>query len=271
MGYSVDASKMLSTPDTTVPAAQLAMQSELGRQQLAQRDRLLGLTAKMPLESWTPDIWGRDGMQAKAAQISAINAFKSKQLEQQTNPAMAALREKVPQMMLEDAQGNAWQKQMSDWAKTTGLARMLSTGLQESTVGRSGLFDEATLQGQAYKLAQLQRARDYASSAPAPQGGLDVGSILGAEQSASARNLQQREGFRNAMLGQVQGAQQGTTDWINKMLASTSTAAEGNRQDWQNYQQAMLKAAQDKADSQNAMLSAGIQAGAKLGSAFIGR
>jgi hypothetical protein len=270
MGYSVDASKMLSTPDVSVPAAQLSLQSDLGRQQLAQRDRLLGLASKMPLESWTPDIFGQDGMQAKAAQIAAINAFKSKQLEQQTNPAMAALRERVPQMMLEDVQGNAWQKQMDDWARTTGLTKMLATGLQDSTVGKSGLFDEATLQGQAYKQAQLQRARDYVSGSPAPQAGLDVGSILGAEQAAEAQNLQQREGFRNAMLGQVQGAQQGTTDWINKMLASTSSAAEGNRQEWQNYQQAMLKAAQNKADARNAMISAGIQAGAKLGSAAIG-
>jgi len=257
---------MISTPDTTVPAAQLGLQSDLGRMQLAQRDRLLGLTAKMPLESWTPDIWGQSGMQNKAAQIAAINAFKSRQFEEQNSPETAALRESLPKMLLEDAQGNAWQRQMDDWARTTGLTKMLASGLQDSTVGKSGLFDEATLQGQAFKQAQLQRARDYLAGSPAPQIGLDVGSVLGAEQAAEGQNLQQREAFRNSMLGQVQGAQQGTTDWINKMIASTSTAAEGNRQDWQNYQNAMLKAAQDSANARNALIAAGISAAGQVAS-----
>lgn len=269
MGYSVDAAKMISTPDTTVPAAQLGLQSDLGRMQLAQRDRLLGLTAKMPLESWTPDIWGQSGLQNKAAQVAAINAFKARQFEEQNNPEMAALRAQLPKMLLEDVQGNAWQRQMDDWARTTGLTKMLASGLQDSTVGKSGLFDEATLQGQAFKQAQFQRAQNVLAGSPVPQVGLDVGSVLGAEQAAQAQGMQQREGFRNAMLGQVQGAGQSTTDWINKMIASTNTAAEGNRAEWQNYQNAMLKAAQDKANQRNAMIAAGLESVGNVAKAIV--
>ena len=268
MGYSVDASQMLSTPDTKLPAAQLALQSDLGRLQLQQRDRMLGLASKMPLESWTPDIWGESGMQSKAGQIAAINAFKSKQFEEMANPGMAALREQLPKVLLEDVRGDSWKKQMDEWARTTGLTKMLASGLQDSTVGKSALFDDATIQGQAFKQAQMQRAKDLLAASPAPQVGLDVGSILGAEQSAEAQGVQQREQARNAMLAQAQGAAQGTTDWINKMIASANTAAEGNRADWQNYQQAMLNAAQQKANARNALIAAGISAAGQIGSSF---
>lgn len=270
MGSSVAPSQYISQPDFVVPAAQLSLQSELGRQQLAQKDKLLQLSSRMPLESWTPDVWGESGLQNKASQIAAINAFKSKQLEEKFSPQMAALREQLPQAMLEDVQGNAWQKQMNDWARSVGLTRMLSSGLQDSTVGKSALFDEATLQGQAFKQAQLQRAANLLGANPAPQVGLDVGAILGAEQAAGVQNMQQRDAFRNMLLGEGKGAAQSTNDWINKMMGSVNSAAEAYRQDWKNYQQAMLDAAQKNADRQNALASAGIQAAGNVAGSAVG-
>jgi len=276
MGSSVAPSNYISPPDMSLQAAQLGMQADVGRQQNANKDRLLGFAAQMPLESWTPDIFGQSGMQNKAAQIAAINAFKSRQLEQQFNPQMAQLRQQLPQMMIEDASGNNWQKQMNDWAKHAGLSKLLGSGMQDSTVGKSAFFDDATIQGQAMKQAQMGRAAALLSSNPSPQVGLDAASILGAEQAGGAQNMQQRAAFRNALQGQTQQAAQGTTDWINKMMQSTNSAAEGYRKDWQNYQQAMLDGAQKNADRSNALMGAGIQAagsvaGGALGACWIAR
>jgi hypothetical protein len=269
MGASVDPSAFVTRPDTSLAAAQLGMQSALGAQQLAQQNRMLGYAANMPLESWTPDVWGQDGMATQAGQIAAINAFKSKQLEQQTNPQMAALRQSLPGMIQEDLSPNMWQKHMDQWAKHAGLAKYLGSGTADSTVGKSALYDMGALEGQAMRRANLEQAQRYLSANPAPNANIDAGSILGAQQAAQAQNMQQRAGFRDALMNRTQGAAQSTTDWINQMLSSTSQAAEANKKDWQNYQQAMLQGAQHNADATNALIGAGIGAAGSLGGGYL--
>jgi len=270
MGASVDPSAFITRPDYTVSAAQLGMQSALGAQQMAQQNRLLGYAANMPLESWTPDIWGQDGMSTQAGEIAAINSFKSRELEKQTNPEMAALRQSLPAAMQEDLSPGSWQKQMDQWAKRAGLAKYLGSGMADSTVGKSALYDAGTLEGMAMRRANLDRAQGYLGANPAPNAGLDVGSILGAQQAAKAQGMQQRASFQEGMLGRTQGAAQSTTDWINQMMSSTNQAAEANKKDWQNYQQAMLQGAQHNADGTNALIGAGIGAVGQLGGAAIG-
>ena len=270
MGSSVDPSAFINRPDPALSAAQLGMQSALGAQQMAQQNRLLGYAANTPLESWTPDIWGKDGMSTQAGEIAAINSFKSKELEKQTNPQMAALRQSLPGMMQEDLSPGNWQKQMDQWAKHAGLAKYLGSGMADSTVGKSALYDAGTLEGQAMRRANLDRAQAYLGANPAPNAGIDVGSILGAQQAAQAQGMQQRAGFREGMLGRTQGAAQSTTDWINQMMSSTNQAAEANKKDWQNYQQAMLQGAQHNADATNAMIGAGIGAVGSVAGGFAG-
>jgi len=270
MGSSVDPSAFISRPDPALSVAQLGMQADLGAQQLAGQNRMLGFAANMPLESWTPDIWSQNGMSTKAAQIAAINAYKAKDLEQKNNPQLAQLRQQVPAAIQEDLLGTGWEKQLNDWAKHKGLTQYLGSGLQDSTVGRSGLFDASTMEGMALKRANLQNAAQYLAGNPLPNAGLDTGSILGAEQQAAAAGMQQRAGFRDAMMGRTQGAMQSTTDWINQMMASTNSAAEGYKKDWQNYQQAMLQGAQHNADATNALIGAGIGAVGQIGGAAVG-
>jgi len=270
MGSSVDPSAFITRPDPALSAAQLGMQSALGTQQMAQQNRLLGFAANMPLESWTPDIWGQDGMSTQAGEIAAINSFKSKELEKQTNPEMAALRQSLPAAMQEDLSPGNWQKQMDQWAKRAGLAKYLGSGMADSTVGKSALYDAGTLEGMAMRRANLDRAQAYLGGNPAPTAGIDVGSILGAQQAAKAQGMQQRAGFQEAMLGRTQGAAQTTTDWINQMMSSTNQAAEANKKDWQNYQQAMLQGAQHNADQSNALVGAGIGAAGSIAGGFAG-
>lgn len=271
MGAStVDPSAFISRPDPALSVAQLRMQSDLGRQQIEQQQRLLGYAASMPLESWSPDIWGQSGMNTKAAQIAAINDFQSRKLEEQNNPALAKLRQTLPEQIAEDLSGSGWQKQMEEWARTKGIAQYLGSGLQDSTIGRSALFDQSTMEGMALKRANQQAAAQLLAANPQQQVGLDTGSILGAEQQAQSAGMQQRAGFRDALLGRTQGAAQGTSDWINQMMASANNAAEQYKKDWQNYQQAMLQGAQKAADSSNAMKSAYIGAVGQIGGAALG-
>lgn len=236
---------------------------------MANQNRMLGYAANMPMETWTPDVWGQNGMATQAGQIAAINAFKSKELEQKTNPALAAMRQSLPSMIQEDLSPNNWQKHMDQWAKHAGLAKMLGSGAGDSTFSRSALFDAGTLEGQAMKRANLEQAQRYLAQNQAPVAGLDPGSIIGAQQAAQAQGMQQRAGFRDALMGRAQGAAQSTTDWINQMMSSTNQAAESNKRDWQNYQQAMLQGAQNNANQTNALIGAGIGAAGQFGGGYL--
>jgi hypothetical protein len=249
---------------------QLETQRALGQQQLENQNRLLGYAANMPMETWTPDTWGQDGMAAQSAQIAAINQFKNKQLEQQTNPALARLRQELPGKMEEELSGNSWENQMKNWAKTAGISQMLGSGLGDSTIGRSALFDAASREGAAIRQAKLDRAAAYLAGNPMVDAGINAASAIGAQQAAQIQGLQQRAGFRDTMLGRTQGAAQSTTDWLNQMMSSTNQAVESNKRDWQNYQQAMYKSAQDKAAAKNAMIASGIAAGGAVAGAMAG-
>jgi hypothetical protein len=279
MGGGPNPADFMSRPDFTVPAAELAMQSDIGRRALESRGKLLGYAATQPLESWTPDIWGNQGMQTQVAQAAAINAFKNKQLEQQVNPDVARVREQLPKMIAEDVTPGSWQKQMDDWAKHAGLVQALGSGMQDSTVGKSALFDASTMQGLALKRAQEQQAAQLLGANQQPVAGLDPQSILNMQNTATANAMQQRAGFRNAMLNAAGGQQQSAQDWINNMMGSTNQAVESGRKDWQNYQNAMYQGAVSKANSKNALLGAGIGAlgtvaggalGGPMGAAILG-
>jgi hypothetical protein len=54
------------------------------------------------------------------------------------------------------------------------------------------------------------------------------------------------------------------------MMSSTNQAVESNKRDWQNYQQSMYKAAQDKVASRNALIASGIAAGGAVAGAMVG-
>lgn len=236
------AENFISRPDPTLDIMQLQIQRDIGQQQLENQNRLLGFAANMPIETWTPDIWGQDGVAAQSAQIAAINQFRNKQLEQQTNPALAKLRAELPGKMEEELSGNSWEKQMQEWAKTTGLERYLGSGLGDSTIGRSALFDDATREGAAIRQAKLDRAAAYLAGNPMVDAGVNAGAAIGAQQAAQIQGAQQRSGLRDAMLGRAQNSAQSTTDWLNQVMASANQVVGSNKRDWQNYQQAMYNA-----------------------------
>lgn len=271
MGSSPSASDYISRPDPTLQIMQLQTQRQLGQQQLENQNRLLGYAASMPMETWTPDIWGQDGMSAQSAQIAAINQFKNKQLEQQTNPALAKLRAELPGKMEEELSSNGWEKQMKDWAKTAGISQYLGSGLGDSTINRSALFDAATREGAAIRQAKLQQAAAYLAGNPMVDAGINAGSAIGAQQAAQIQGMQQRTGFRDAILGRTEGVAQSTTDLLNQIMASSNQAVASHKAEWKDYQKTLFDDARAKAASRNALVSAGIGAvGGIAGSALGG-
>jgi hypothetical protein len=239
--------------------AQLQMQSTLGQQALANENNLLRMASTIPLETWTPDIFGQQGALTQTGQIAAINAFKSKELEKQTNPSGAIAREAVNKSAEDYVSPDYWKKQMEEWSRTKGLQNYLGTGLQDSTIGKSGYFDEGTLQGQAFKDANLAKAMGIIGNAPVA--GIDPAQAIAAQQAALTQGMQQRSSFRNSMLGNAQANNQSTTDWINQMMGSTSQAVNAHNQNWQNYQQAVMNAGAQNQASKNAMIGSGAAAG----------
>lgn len=256
-------------PDPTLGIAQIKMQMGAGQAALENQNRLLKYASELPVEAWTEDIWGKDGTQAKAEQIAALNSFKSAQLEAQNNPAAAEMRKQLPKMLQEDTSPGAWEKHMQEWGKRQGLMKMLGTGLQDSTVGKSGYFDAATAEGQAFRRNQQAAMGAYLAQNAAPQVGLDPASILGTEQAVRAAGMQQRAEMPKNMLNMASGNAQSTTDWINQIMASNSQFINAHQAAQQNQQQALMDANAQNNASKNAMTGAMIGAGGAVAGGLI--
>jgi hypothetical protein len=163
----------------------------------------------------------------------------------------------------------SWQNELADWTKTAGLQNYLNTGLQDSTIGKSGFFDQATAQAQALRAQNLAQVAQAIGQAPVA--GIDPAQAIAAQQAQQAQALQQRQAARQGGYQTAQQNLQSTTDWINQMMGSTSQAVNKQQQEWQNYQQAMMQAAAQNQASQNALLGAGIgAAGTIAGTALAG-
>jgi hypothetical protein len=250
-----------------VALAQLQMQASLGRQSLENENNLLKMASTMPLETWTPDIYGDQGALTQTGRIAAINAFKSKELEKQINPSGAIAREAINKSAEDYVSPDYWKNQMEEWSKTKGLQNYLKTGLQDSTIGKSGYFDQGTLQGQAFRDANLARAQGIIGNAPVA--GIDPAQAIAAQQAANAQGMQQRSAFRNSMLGNAQANNQSTTDWINQLMGSTSKAVNASQQNWQNYQQGIMNAGAQNSAGINSMIGSGAAAAGSIAGAAI--
>jgi len=161
----------------------------------------------------------------------------------------------------------SWQNELGQWTKTQGLQNYLGTGLQDSTIGKSGFFDQATREAQALRAQNLAQAAQAIGAAPVA--GIDPAAAVAASQQAQANALAQRNAARQ---GGLQGAQQNlqsTTDWINQMMGATSQAVNKEQQEWQNYQQAMINAAAQNQAGSNAILGLGAQSGGQMGSSLL--
>jgi hypothetical protein len=228
--------QQLAQPSFEPTAALLAMQSSTGAKALENQANLARMVTSTPLETWTPDIFGEQGALTQAGQIAAINAFKSREAEKQANPAAAAARENLYKAAEQNTTNDFWTKQMEDWSKTKGLKGYLSSGLADSTIGRSGYFDAATAQGKAFRDSNLQQAQNIIGQQA--QVGIDPAQAIAAQQNALAQGFQQRGANRAMGANIAQGLGQSTTDWINSLMSSTSKGVASQQANMQNAAQA---------------------------------
>ncbi len=150
----------------------------------------------------------------------------------------------------------SWQSELADWTKTKGLQNYLQSGLQDSTIGKSGFYDQATQQARALRAQNLAEVAQAIGAAPTA--GIDPAAAIAAQQAQQAQALQQRQAARQGGFQTAQGNLQSSTDWINQMMGATSQAVNKQQQEWQNYQQAMMQAAAQNQSSTNALIGAGI-------------
>jgi len=160
-----------------------------------------------------------------------------------------------------------WQNELQDWTKRGGLQNYLQTGLQDSTINKSGFYDRATAEAQALRAKTLAEAQGIIGQAPIA--GIDPATAVSALQNADAQAIQQRNTARQAGFANAAGQQQSTTDWINQMMGSTGQAVNAQQQAWQNYQQAMINQAAQKQAEQNALIGTGIAAAGTIGGAAV--
>jgi hypothetical protein len=249
--------QQLAQPSFEPTAALLNMQASTGARALENQANLARMVTSTPLETWTPDIFGDQGALTQAGQIAAINAFKSQEAEKTANPAAAAARANLYKAAEENTTNDFWTKQMEDWSRTKGLKGYLSSGLADSTIGKSGYFDAATAQGKAFRDSNLQQAQNIIGQQA--QVGIDPAQAIAAQQNALTQGYQQRAANRAMGANIAQGLGQSTTDWINSLMSSTSKGVSAHQANLQN-------AAQGGWDLQAQRAAAGNKAGGFMAS-----
>jgi hypothetical protein len=168
-------------------------------------------------------------------------------------------------MANEDSSSNHWQNQLDSWTKTKGLENYIKTGLQDSTVGKSGLFDDASVEAESLRARAMQQAQNIIGQAPVT--GINPTSGAQQLQAANAQQAQQANKIVNSAVQNSASNAQSTQDWINQMMGSQSQAVNAQNQNWQNYQQAMYQGAVNDAQSKNAAAGSMMQTGGEVAGA----
>lgn len=152
-----------------------------------------------------------------------------------------------------------WQNELQDWTKKAALQQYLQSGLQDSSIGKSGLYDAATEQGQKFRGRELAGVEQ--SLGALPMAGIDPAQAAQMAPTQSAAALQQRDAIRQGGFAGAMSNQQSTTDWINQMMGSSSQLVNKNEEDWHNYRQGVMTAGATNAASKNAQTGSYIAAG----------
>lgn len=266
MGGAANVTPNFSAPTDALSQQLLQSAYGAGKSALEGRNANAMWQAEHPFESYMANI---PGMQKLANQEATLNAANSAILEKSTNPGAYEMRQALPKALAADlaqtsggTAGNAYKQQQ--------LANLFGTGLQNSTIGNSALFDANTIQGKALRSQAEQAAQSYLAQNQAPVAGLDPGQLVAAQQASQAGAIQNKNQFLQGVMNTAQGNAQSTSDWINNLMGNTSQAVGAHQQNWQNYQQALYNAAAQNAASQNAITGSYIGAAGNLAGSAIG-
>jgi hypothetical protein len=245
----------------------LKNKTDTGWGYLQNQGELLKLQAQLP-----PQMQVFDGAQTskEAAEWGIENKIRSRDFEGLTDPNAARMRHEMGSRVAELTDITATKKGMDDWAKKQGITSGYTTGLGQSTIGNSAIYDVGTAAGRMAKLRNLQIQQGYLAQTPAPIGGLDPASIIQAEMAAKKQNLESMQQYQQNILAGGQAFQQSATDWINQNLGELQKASNVEQQNKQSREQFAYENAVQKAASENSKRASYIQTGGAVVGAALG-
>ena len=264
---TVNAQQYISKRDPSRDIAIATAMQSAQQQQMQNQAEMLNAYAKM-----TPDMQSYDAsMQSqRAAELGLENIFRQRELEEITNSEAQAFRQRQSQEIQDLTDKQNVENYMKEYMRTQGLPSQYATGLGDSTIGRSAMFDRALAAKQSYEENLAAQRQAYLASQQAPVGGLSPETSIAGKQAAQAQNLASMEAYKQGMLGNVgQFGQTGFQSAMNQ-FANLGGIQQANQQSQMRYQQAMLENQAQNLASQRAMTGAWIGAAGNVASSAIG-
>ena len=262
---TVNASKYISKPDSSRDIAILMAMQQAQMGQQAQQAALMKAASEMPPQQQTYDPMQES---KRLAEIGMANIQRARELEKQTSPAAAAMRQaQAAELAAELAaltSPEGTNQYINEWAKRHGLIQGFETGLQDSSIGRAATYDSALKARQNYEQQNLALQQQLLQQMQAPVGGIDPTSSIAAQESVKGQNLQSMQNWQNAMYGNVGGYNQSVADQMAQIGTAFQNTQQTAGQNQQNYQNAMLQNKAQNYSAKNAMNSAYLQAAGSI-------
>jgi hypothetical protein len=254
---TVNASSYISKPDSSRDIAILMAMQQAQMGQQAQQAALMKAASEMPPQQQTYDPMQES---KRLAEIGMGNIQRARELEKQTSPAAAAMRQAQAKELATLTSPEGTNQYINEWAKRQGLIQGFETGLQDSSIGRSATYDSALKARQNYEQQNLALQQQLLQQMQAPVGGIDPTSSIAAQESVKGQNLQSMQNWQNAMYGNVGGYNQSVADQMAQIGTAFQNTQQTAGQNQQNYQNAMMQNQAQNYAAKNAMNSAYLQA-----------
>jgi hypothetical protein len=258
---TVNASSYISKPDSSRDIAILTAMQQAQMGQQAQQAALIKAMSEMPPEQQTYDPMQES---KRLAEIGMANIQRARELEKQTSPEAAAMRQAQAAELAALTSPERTNQYINEWAKRQGLIQGFETGLQDSSIGRAATYDSALKARQNYEQQNLALQQQLLQQMQAPVGGIDPTSSIAAQESVKGQNLQSMQNWQNAMYGNVGGYNQSVADQMAQIGTAFQNTQQTAGQNQQNYQNAMMQNQAQNYAAKNAMNSAYLQAAGSI-------
>jgi len=255
----VNAQSYISSPqqaDNRNIAIQMAVMQAQQAQQARQAELLKSASEMAPQrQTYDPLMESK-----RLADLGMVNVQRSRELEKQTSPEAAAMREAQAKELAALTSPEAANQYLNEWAKRQGLIQGFETGLQDSTIGQAATYDAALQARQNREQQNIALQQQVLQQMQAPVGGIDPSSSIAAQQAAQGQNLQSMQNWQNDMYGNIAGYNQSVADQMAQTGANFQNMQQNVAQNKQNYMQSILGIQAQNEAAKNAMTGAYAQA-----------
>lgn len=258
---TVNARKYISRPDSSNDIAILMAMQQAQMSQQAQQAELMNAASRMPPEQ---QFYDPRRESKRLAEIGMGNIQRARELEMQTSPQAAKMREAQVREIAALTSPESSNEYMNDWVAKQGLIQGLETGLQDSSIGKAAMYDSALKARQNYEQQNLALQQQLLQQIQAPVGGIDPTSSIAAQQAAKAQNLQAMQNWQNSMYGNVGAFNQSVADQMAQSGSNFQNVQQTAQQNDQNYLNAIMQNQAQNEAGKNAMNSAYLQAAGSI-------